>query len=288
MNIRGTAVVLGLLAGPGLMTAAVLQDQTLDAWNQYIHQARSRMLECVRAHGPFLSIDETSGPRSRVRAGEIMVAPVGSRHPKHVPSGLIHDWIGTVFLPGATLDDTMAVVRDYNHYKDYYRPLIIDSKSLGSEGGAEKFSLVVVNKTLFSQVALHSEFDDSYVRLDPRRWYSIGASESVREIEDYGGPSAHELAPNEGKGYIWRLYSLSKFEESDGGVYVEREVMALSRDIPAALRWLVDPIVNRLSRSSLSTSLEQTRQAVLGNIQASRKDSRRMLASHRVPESRDE
>ncbi len=52
-----------------------------------------------------------------------------------------------------------------------------------------------------------------------------------------------------------------RFEERDGGVYVEVEAIALSRDIPAAVRWMVDPIVKRVSRSSVATSLKQTQEA---------------------------
>jgi hypothetical protein len=50
---------------------------------------------------------------------------------------------------------------------------------------------------------------------------------------------------------------------SDGGVYIELEAIALSRDIPFSLRWLIDPIFRRISRSSLVISLQQTEDAVL-------------------------
>jgi hypothetical protein len=45
-------------------------------------------------------------------------------------------------------------------------------------------------------------------------------------------------------------------------VYVELEAIALSRDIPGGLRWLVEPIVRRVSRSSLVVSLQETADAV--------------------------
>jgi len=71
-----------------------------------------------------------------------------------------------------------------------------------------------------------------------------------------------QAVPGTGSGFIWRLFSISRFEERDSGVYVELEVMALSRCVPAGLRWLVNPVVSRLSQSSLVTSLSQTREAV--------------------------
>ena len=45
-------------------------------------------------------------------------------------------------------------------------------------------------------------------------------------------------------------------------MYVELEGMALSRSVPAGLGLLVNPVVSRLSQSSLVTSLSQTREAV--------------------------
>jgi hypothetical protein len=253
--------------------AAVLGDRSIVPWNNYVRQVRSQMRERSQA-GPFLWVDEIPERKLQAHNGEILVSPVGPTSSKRIPSALIHDWIGAVFLPNATLEETLAVVRDYSRYKDFYHPVIADSKPLGWNGAAYQFSIVIVNNTLFSRTALYSECDDSYFQVDANRWYSLGSSDNIREIENYGQPNARELPPGEGAGYIWRIYTVSRFEERDGGVYVEREVIVLSRDIPAALRWLVEPIVNRLSRSSLSTSLAQTREAVVSSQQALRRVDR--------------
>jgi hypothetical protein len=66
----------------------------------------------------------------------------------------------------------------------------------------------------------------------------------------------------QGTGLIWRLSSITRLEERDGGVYAELEAIALSRDIPAAFRLFVTPIVRRVSRDSLATSLHQTKVAI--------------------------
>jgi hypothetical protein len=57
------------------------------------------------------------------------------------------------------------------------------------------------------------------------------------------------------------VQALSRFEERDGGFYVDDEVIALSRDLPAANRWLAEPIVRRVSRDSLVAALRQTGEA---------------------------
>ena len=39
-----------------------------------------------------------------------------------VPGGLVHDWFGVLFIPGATLASVRAVMQDYDNYKRIYRP----------------------------------------------------------------------------------------------------------------------------------------------------------------------
>jgi hypothetical protein len=45
-------------------------------------------------------------------------------------------------------------------------------------------------------------------------------------------------------------------------MYLELEAVALTRDIPASVRWLANRVVNHLSINSLRTTLRQTRDAV--------------------------
>jgi hypothetical protein len=83
-----------------------------------------------RLHGgaPFLWIDESAERSRRVRAGEIVVTLLGQHSPIRVSRGLIHDWIGAALFPNTTPEDIFAVVQDYARYKEFYKPLIIDSK----------------------------------------------------------------------------------------------------------------------------------------------------------------
>ena len=54
------------------------------------------------------------------------------------------------------------------------------------------------------------------------------------------------------------ISSIARFEQRDAGVYIELEAIALSREIPAALHFVADPIVRRMSRNSLLAALQQT------------------------------
>jgi hypothetical protein len=251
---------VSFLLSPVASDGAELKEKTLNTWDAYIQTANSEMDD--RLHGSFLWVDEVPDRIQGVRAGNILVSLVGQHNPKPVPSGLIHDWIGAAFIPDARLEDVLSAARDYSHYKEFYKPTVVDSKSLGSTGACDKYSMLVANKEVVASPALNSEYEVCYHQVDERRWYSVTYSTSVQEIRHYGRSDAQELPPGQGSGYIWRLYSFARFEERDGGVYVEMEAIALSRDIPVAVRWVIGPIVRRVSKNAMLISLRQMEEAV--------------------------
>ena len=67
---------------------------------------------------------------------------------------------------------------------------------------------------------------------------------------------------------------MSRFEERDGGVYVEIEAIALSRDVPVEFRMVAYPIIKKVSQSALETSLDQTRKAVKGRATLAKIDDK--------------
>jgi hypothetical protein len=238
-----------------------LTQETLKCWDQYLVEADSQMAARVRSPEGFLRSAYSPDVMRRLRAGEIVAGPV-LQAPKEVPDGLIHHWTGAAFIANRTMADVFAVVLDYPHYSRYYGPLVVDSKLLGHAGSEYTFTMRMMNHSLFSRSALEGEYAENYFRVSDSRWYSVAYSTRIQQIDDFGGKSERRLPPDRGSGYIWRVYSYSRFEERDGGVYVELDVIALSRDIPVGLGWVVNPIVRHLSRSSLLTSLEKTRAAV--------------------------
>lgn len=260
-TLRALIVMLasfGYLIAPSLSHGAELKQKTVVSWNAYLDTAHPQMT----SQNPFLWVDRDSERLQRLRDGEILVSSVGKESPKPVDSGLIHDWIGAAFFPNASIKDVLSAARDYSNYKEYYKPTVIDSKSLGSYGPCEKYSMRVVNKEVLAQTALDMEYETCYFKIDDRRWYSTTQTTRVQEIRHLGRPDEQELPPDHGSGYVWRLYSVAKFEQRDGGTYVEVEAIALSRDIPIALRWVANPIVRRVSKNSMLVSLQQMKEAV--------------------------
>ena len=118
-------------------------------------------------------------------------------------------------------------------------------------------------RVLFVNAAMEGTYRARDFRVDPHRGYNIAESVRVQEIEGYGHASEHRLPAGAGHGFIWRVRSVAKYEERDGGVYLELEAIALTRDIPASFRWLANRVIDHLSIDSMTATLSETRDAVI-------------------------
>ena len=263
-------VAVMVAATPRLTRGAELKPETMQAWNQYVRSADSHMRERLDPGHQFLWTDESPDRSARLRRGEILIAPMTGPGTRRVPDGLIHHWVGALFIPDATLESVLSVAHDYDHYKEMFRPKVVDSKLLACEDGQQKYSVLWLNNVLFVNAALQTQYEARDFPVDQRRWYNIAHVTSAQEIESYGQKDERFLPPGQGNGFIWRLQSITRYEERDGGVYVELEAIGLTRDIPVSLRWLANPLVARLSRSTLATSLRQTREGVAASTREPR------------------
>ena len=245
--------------------AANLKPETVSAWDNYVDQTQADLQRRIQPGGCFLWTMESADRAERVRAGEIVVAPAPGPNPKNVPGGLIHHWMGAMFISNRTLQQTLSVTRNYDRYKDYYQPSVIESRTVASGDANDEFSMRIMNKALFLKIALDADYRATYVRVDENKIYSISRTTRLQEIEDYGEAREHAIPEGEGLGYIWKLVSIARLEQRDGGVYVEFEGIALSREIPVAARFFVDPVIRRVSRNSMLVSLRETREALQGD-----------------------
>jgi hypothetical protein len=260
-QVRYGALLLMIALSP-FTGAATLKPETEAAWEAYLEQARAAMQARLQPGATFLWLEEEPGRMEFVRTKGPLIGPVGKHIPKKVSNGLIHDWLGAGFVPNARIEDILRVVRDYDAYKRIYRPGVIDSLSHASEGEKDLFFMRLANRSVVAKTALDAECEAHYIRVDDHRWYAYSNTIHIRELAHFGTPQQETLPEDTGTGLIWRLSSITRLEERDGGVYAELEALALSRDIPGALRLFVTPIVRRVSRDSLATSLHQTRLAI--------------------------
>jgi len=259
------AAILLTAVAPHISGAAELQPGTLMAWNAYLKQADLHMQERTAKHARFLWTDESPDRAARVRSGEVVIAPVTGHGAESVPHGLIHDWIGAIFIPGATIDSLLTVLHDYDKYQQIYRPVVVSSGTLACTDTSQEFQMVWEGKALFIKATMQGRYHAHDVRLDGRHGYSVAEAVEVREIERYGEAGERLLPPDTGHGFVWRIRSMARFAERDGGVYLELEAIALTRDIPPTVDWMVNPVVNRLSVNSLTMTLRQTRSAVISS-----------------------
>lgn len=257
-----TAAILIVLGVHLPIGAATLKPETKAAWDAYLEAANAAMQARLQPGAHFLWLDDEPDRAEDIRTKGPYIAPMGRHIPKKVPSGLIHDWLGVGFIPNVRIEDILLIVRDYDRYKEIYRPGVIDSISHGTDGVKDLFSMRLANKSVLAKTALDTDCEASYFRIDDRRWYGVSNTTHIQEVDKSGTPAQRTLPEDHGTGLIWRLSSITRLEERDGGVYAELEAIALSRDIPAAFRLFVTPIVRRVSRDSLATSLHQTKIAV--------------------------
>jgi hypothetical protein len=238
-------------------SAAELRPKTLEAFDKYIRQTEERLA----SRADFLWADESPDRLRRARQGEVVVAPFGKKPETSVPSGLIHDWVGTVFIPGATLERTLAMVQDYNRHKNIYKPEVLDSRLLSRDGDDFRIYLRLLKKKVIT-VVLNTEHDVKYSKVDATKWRSVSRTTKIAEVENAGTPDEREKPPGTGEGFLWRLNSYWRFVERDGGVWVECQAVSLTRDIPTGLGWLIDPIIRNLPKESLENTLRATRAAL--------------------------
>src|SRR4051812_18206910 len=225
MNSCVAASLWCFLLTPPLCEALELKPKTVAAWDAYLRKATVAMRARLDSGAPFLAIDQLPGRSTRVRNGEIVVWPQSSTGRIEVPGGLIHHWTAAALIPGATEESVLAVVKSYGRYKTYYQPTVTASTEISCAGEDQQFSVRLIKKVLFVTSALDIEASVRLLRQNEKQSYSLGWSTRIREIENQGASDEHLLDPGLGSGYVWRLATISRFEQRDGGVYVEVEVM---------------------------------------------------------------
>lgn len=242
---------------------------TTRAYDEYLRRAEARMAEDYRLGGDFISKELLSGPNAAadLRAGRVLIHCVAGCESSGValPGGLIHDWIGVVFIPGVSLQNVLSFVQDYDRAVDYYAPDVTKSRLLARS--ADSFRVFLqLKQTEVVTARFDTEYDVRYVRLGASRAYST--SHSTRIVQLARRSQDRELPPAQNDGFLWRLDSYWRFEEVPGGVYVQCCAISLSRDIPSGLGWVVAPFIKNIPEKSLQFTLSNTREGVVSKLRS--------------------
>jgi hypothetical protein len=269
-SLRAVLIFATAILAAGICPAAGPQSVTVNAFDDYIHKTESRVADEL-LHGPnFLWIDglspeERSKAYEDLRAGRVAVenahaSKTSSALP--VPGGLIHDWKGIVFVPDVSLDEAIALLEDYDRDDDYFAPDVIASKLLSRDGDQFHVYLRLKRKYVVTAV-FDTEYEVRYAKLNPTRAISQSRSTRIEEIQNAGQSDEQKIAAGSDHGFLWRLNSYWRFEQANGGVFIECEAISLSRDVPEGLGWAVKPFIEQIPRESLRFTLQATRAALL-------------------------
>jgi hypothetical protein len=115
-------------------------------------------------------------------------------------------------------------------------------------------------------VVFDTEYSAHWGQVDPKKVYSNSISTKITEAKDASHPDGEHWPVGQGHGYVWRLNTYWRFQEKDGGVYLQCEALSLTRDIPWGLGWLLRPLVTKVPKDSLDRALGQTRKVVLESM----------------------
>ncbi len=233
------------------LDSATLDPRSLEEFRKYMTRADREMQERIR-------------PGAEPRLGlpaEPAIVPWAKENPLEIPRALIHDWLGAVFVPGAKVEDGLAVLRDVARYPEIYSGDILQARILS--GGADRRRVLFrVIKRKIITVVLETEYDVEEHLPAPGRAQVWSRSIRVSEVEDAGKPSEKVKPPDTGWGFLWRLNSYWHLEERGGGLLMECRAISLTRDVPAALSWIIRPMVASLPREALAGMLLKTKTAV--------------------------
>jgi hypothetical protein len=219
-----------------------LKPQTLSDFDCYAHSAEARMA----ARKTFLLAEGDSAMKDQlVRGRKIVANAVEGSNPRKVSGGLLFDWIGTVFLPGASAERTVRMMQDYDHRTEYFSEVVAASKLLCRTGeGQFGYSMRLKEPSV-----IDSDNDVVWEKVDAKHWRCRSYSTKVREVEKQ-------------KGYLLRLYMYWRVAEADNGTYVEGEAIELSGEFGSMTRALGSLFLGISPEKSLRRSLNSMREAL--------------------------
>src|ERR1700689_2345832 len=250
--------------------AADLQPQTAQAYDRYIDLTTAQVDSELAQMGPYLWVErlppeQRAASQEQLRIGQLVIErleTLDSGKPIAVPGGIIHHWIGTVFVPGATLAQTLSFMQDYDHKVEYFKPDIVRSKILRHEGD-DYFVLLRFYKKKIITTVIDTDQEVHYHVVDSTHAYSRSRTTRVQEVENAGKSDEKLEAEGHDRGFMWRMNTYWRFEEKDGGTHRECQAISLTRDIPMGLGWMVGSFVTSVPRESLTFTLTTARAALL-------------------------
>jgi hypothetical protein len=225
-----------------------LTPEAAAAFDRYVEQAEARM-------------GGAEVRNAKLRGGELHIEALDASRDAKAPGGMIQDWAGCMFIPGATLAQVQAVLRDYANYKRFYRPKAMESKQLTQSGDEYEVFLRLYEKHILS-VVLNTTYHVRYSLADAQHLSVTSRSTRIAEVKDPDKSHDEELPVGDDTGFLWRLNTYWQFQSADDGVYARCEAISLSRDVPLGLGWMLKGFLESFPKESMMNTLRGTRDAI--------------------------
>jgi len=263
------ASVAGALAFPLQAQLVInLEPQTVSQFESYARNVESKLSERWQGKKNFLSIEDDPAGRQRVLAGDFVIRQLPAGQPTEIADGLIHDWLGAVYIPATSMDRVLAVLQNFDNHKKIY-PEVADSRTIRRNGNDITGYWRLQRKGIVP-VVLNVEQEAHYEQVAPGKWICRAYARNITEVDMSLFTRGRKFPVGKGHGYLWRLYAYWSLQSYNGGVLAECRTLSLSRDIPDGLTWAVGPYVQKMPQESLTSTLRETRRAASGARSPSR------------------
>jgi hypothetical protein len=261
---RGGALALLALIASTTTAAATLQSRTIEGWNRYVALTEARIARELAGSPQFLASDfsgDAAATRDAVRRGAIPVARLTARdaagQPITVPDGTVAHWRGAVFVPGVTLATLLDRVQ-HPPEQGPHQPDVVALRVFDRQPDRLRLAIRMTRRQLVT-VTYDTEHLVEYRRDGGGRASSRSVSTRIAEIEDAGTAAERARPVGDDRGFLWRMNSYWRYEQTTGGVIVELESVTLSRGVPFGFGRLVDAIADTIARESMQRTLDHLR-----------------------------
>lgn len=257
-------------------TAADLQPKTLAAWERYVAFTEQRIAAELEDGQRFLVTDflaesESQTQRTLLRNGRVLIRKMKTADESgqeiRVEAGIIHHWFGCIFVPGVNLDSLIQWIQDYDQHQQYFQE-IEESKLLSREGDTFRIFFRLRRKKIIT-VVYNTEHTAVYQPHGVRRISSRSVTTKIAQLDNPGTPSEKEKVVGNDSGFLWRLNGYWRFQEAEGGVFVECESISLSRSFPFMLSWFLKGYLESVPRESMQNTLTSIRDGIKKPIRSS-------------------
>ena len=175
------------------------------------------------------------------------------------PDGLIHHWVGTVFVPRVGVKEAVALMQDYDRHSTYFAPAIARSKLLEHDGNRFRVALRFYVKkiiTVTMDTENEAEFFHPYRRSRPQP-HPQHPDHRDRRCGNAAGKA--ETARRRKRLHVEPQHLLALRTSATAAPTSSASRSRSTRDVPFALAWIIRPIVTQMPKESLTFTLAKGR-----------------------------